>query len=106
MAKQRVSTFISRDKSYIFISSSVLRFYSSWLSDILDQTSQDVESIGITVEAPSVTLTKMFKVLTSGVVLSHCKEELLRIIEVAASIGINLTNYQASVLENQLIKWT
>jgi len=86
--------FVSSEGHKLFLQSSVLRFYSSWLSDILDQTSQDVESIGITVEAPSVTLTKMFKVLTSGVVLSHCKEELLRIIEVAASIGINLTNYQ------------
>jgi len=86
--------FVSSEGHKLFLQSSVLRFYSSWLSDILDKSSPAVESSGITVEASSATISKMFKVLTSGIVVSQCQEDLKRIIEVAASIGINLTNYQ------------
>merc|ERR1712098_91056 len=86
--------FVSSEGHKLFLQSSVLRFYSSWMSDILYKSSPDVESTGITVEASSVTISKMFKVLTSGIVVSQCQEDLQKIIEVAASIGINLTNYQ------------
>merc|ERR1712098_582233 len=62
--------FVSSEGHKLFLQSCVLRFSSSWISDILDKSSPDVESTGITVEASSVTISKMFKVLTSGIVVS------------------------------------
>ena len=82
---------ISKEGHKIYTQSLILRFYSKWLPEVLDGVKDDV---GISVAASSNSIGSFLKVLSSGVVFTKVKTDLLEIGDIAESLGINFENWQ------------
>ena len=55
----------------------ILRFYSPWISDILDSTTE--EEAGVSLPAVSSTIVSLMKVLTTGLVINTVKTHLIKL---------------------------
>ena len=82
---------ISNEGHKIHTQSLILRFYSGWLENILDDVTDDV---GITLSASSKSIVNLLKVLTSGKVFTKVKDDLLDVSLTAEMLGISFENWQ------------
>ena len=77
----------------------ILRFYSPWISDILDSTTE--EEAGVSLPAVSSTIVSLMKVLTTGLVINTVKKELVEVAELAKKLGISFDNWQIGTKKNK-----
>ena len=83
---------ISKEGHKIYTQSLLLRFYSRWLPDVLEGAKDD--EVGISVAASSNAIGNFLKVLSSGLVFTKVKTDLLEIADIAESLRINFENWQ------------
>ena len=88
---RRFRRFQSKPKHF-YTQKFLLRFYNSCVSETMDYNKDDI--VGLSVDASSKSIIGLLKILTSGLVTSSAREELIELMEVARLFGINLENWQ------------
>ena len=88
---RRSRRFQSKPKHF-YTQKFLLRFYNSCVSETMDYNKDDI--VGLSVDASSKSIIGLLKILTSGLVTSSAREELIELMEVARLFGINLENWQ------------
>ena len=83
---------VSSEGHKIYTQKFLLRFYNSCVSETMDYNKDDI--VGLSVDASSKSIIGLLKILTSGLVTSSAREELIELMEVARLFGINLENWQ------------
>ena len=84
----------------IFTQRLILRFYSPWISDILDSSTE--QEAGITLPAMTATIVSLMKVLTTGLVINSVKKDLVEVAELAKMLGISFDNWQIGSKKNKV----
>jgi len=95
---------LSAEGHKIYTPRIVLRFYSSWLSEVFDSFSGSGsgEEVGISLQASSNSIISMMKVLTTGLAVTKVKSDLMEIEGVARSLGIDFQNWQIGSKKKKL----
>ena len=83
---------VSSEGHKIYTQKFLLRFYNSCVSETMDYNKDDI--VGLSVDASSKSIIGLLKILTSGLVTSSARDELIELMEVARLFGINLENWQ------------
>ena len=78
----------------------ILRFYSPWISDILDSSTE--EEAGVSIPAVSASIVSLMKVLTTGLVINSVKKDLVEVAELAKLLGISFDNWQIGSKKNKV----
>ena len=78
----------------------ILRFYSPWISDILDSRTE--EEAGVSLPAVSASIVSLMKVLTTGLVINSVKKDLVEVAELAKLLGISFDNWQIGSKKNKV----
>jgi len=84
----------------IFTQRIILKFYSPWISDILDSSTE--EEAGISLPAVTATIVSLMKVLTTGLVINSIKKDLVEVAELAKMLGITFDNWQIGSKKNKV----
>ena len=84
----------------IFTQRIILKFYSPWISDILDSSTE--EEAGISLPAVTATIVSLMKVLTTGLVINSAKKDLVEVADLAKMLGITFDNWQIGSKKNKI----